>query len=255
MSVGEDLSRLVCGGQPLAGSTLGEILGHSQTMVTALASELESLRREALTHTTEPTRFALFGPFAGRSLLEVGLTAILGRLDPFRVLVLREMQMRPDYVPEKRSLVSIQWSGDILADKKVEDLWRIDRNIKDMTRALLGDYYEHLFWRKAFQVVLDGTSEDRGGDWMRELRRMEPDSFVSRMRQLTSSVYSSCSKGVHHEYVIPASGYYDVTTLSTILNDALKAVALLAFVANASADIHFQLPLADATECFERIQV
>jgi len=141
-------------------------------MVEVLANEVGSLRKEIVpsTHgTSGPTRFALFGPFAGRSLLEVALTAILGRLDPFRVLVVREMQMRPDYAPEKRSLVSIQWSGDIHTEKKVDDLWKIDRNIKDMTRALLGDYYEHLFWRKAFQELLDGVPADRGGDWMREL--------------------------------------------------------------------------------------
>ena len=143
--------------------------GHVHTaMVEVLANEVGSLRKEIVpsTHgTSGPTRFALFGPFACRSLLEVALTAILGRLDPFRVLVVREMQMRPDYAPEKRSLVSIQWSGDIHAEKKVDDLWKIDRNIKDMTRALLGDYYEHLFWRRPSRncwTVFPPTAEATG---------------------------------------------------------------------------------------------
>ena len=74
------------------------------------------------------------------------------------------------------------------------------------------------------------------------------------MRQQTGAIYSSCSKGVHHEYVIPARDYYDPATLSNLLNDGIQAVATLAFVANAGKDIHFQLPLGDAMTCFERIQ-
>src|SRR5205085_6566788 len=116
----------------------------------------------------------------------------------------------------------------IHAEKKVDDLWRTDRQVKDMTRALLGDYYEHLFWRKAFQALVDRVPENRGGEWMRDLRRILPESFVPRMRQQTSSIYSSCSKGIHHEFVIPATNYYDVTTLTNVLNDGIETVATLA---------------------------
>ena len=256
MSAAVDLGRLVCGAPP-PGCTLAEILDHLKTTLSTISKEIDSLQNEAGTavnETVAPTRFALFGPFLGRSLLEVALTAILGRLDPFRVLILREMQMRPDYAPEKRSLVSIQWLGDIHAEKKVEDLWRSDRHVKDMTRALLGDYYEQLFWRKAFQSLIDGVPENRGGEWMRELRRIPPDSFVPRMRQTTASIYSACSKGVHHEFVIPAAHYYDAATLASQLNDGLEVVATLALAANFSKDILFQLPLDEAIECFERIQ-
>jgi hypothetical protein len=245
-----DLGRLVCGAPP-PGCTLTEILDHLNTTLATISAEIESLQKDA----AEETRFALLGPFLGRSLLEVALTAILGRLDPFRVLILREMQMRPDYAPERRNLVSIQWFGDIHAEKKVDDIWRPDRNVKDMTRALLGDYYEQLFWRRAFQSLVDSVPEDRGGEWMRELRRIPPDSFVPRVRQKTASIYSSCSKGVHHEFVIPASRYYDAATLTSQLKDGLEAVATLALAANASKDILFQLPLNEAIECFEHVQV
>jgi hypothetical protein len=256
MSAAADLGRLACGAPP-PGCTLTEILDHLKTTLSAICTHVESFQKEAAETqgAAEPTRFALVGPYLGRSLLEVALTAILGRLDPFRVLILREMQMRPDYAAEKRSLVSIHWFGDIHADKKVDDLWRTDRQVKDMTRALLGDYYEQLFWRRAFQSLMDGVSEERGGEWMRDLRRIPPDAFIPRARQKTASVYSSCSKGVHHEFVIPASNYYDTATLSSQLDDAIEIAATLALVANASKDILFQLPLDEAVECFERVQV
>jgi hypothetical protein len=194
----------------------------------------------------------MFGPFLGRSLLEVAFTAILGRLDPFRVVILREMQLRPDYTPERRSQASIQWTGDIHAEKKVDDLWRADRSVKDMTRALFGDYYEQIFWRGAFQRLVDSVPEDRGGEWMRELRRITPEGILPRLRLESARIYSACSKGVHHEFLIPPSNFYDATTL---LKDATELVARVALVANASKDMLFQLPSQEAIECFERLQV
>jgi len=162
--------------------------------------------------------------------------------------------MRPEYAPERRSLASIQWSGDIQAEKKVEDPWRQDRSVKEMTRALFGDYYEHLFWRRAFQSLVDRVPEGRGGEWMRRLRLMTPDSFLPQWRLKSASIYSACSKGVHHEFVIPAANYYDAATLKDQLDGALEAVAFVAMAANASKDILFQLEIEEALACFEGLQ-
>jgi|GEM_PF-1022118 len=256
MEVSEALGRLVCG-EPEVGSALAEVLEHSRSMVIALATEVENLRRSTelgCPVSQEPTQIALLGPFFGRSLLELCLTALLGRFDPFRVLLLREMQMRPDYAPGKRNLASIQWAGDIHADRKIEDLWKADRSLKDMPRALLGDYYEHLFWQRAFRKLLDHVPDGRGGDWMLELRRLDADGFVPSMRRITSTLYSSCSKGVHHEFVIPLSGYYDPINIKSILDDGVKTISILAFVGNASLEIHSRLSIDDALACFEKIQ-
>lgn len=162
--------------------------------------------------------------------------------------------MRPDYSADKRSLASIQWSGDVHSEKKVEDLWRQDRSVKDMTRALLGDYYDHLFWRRAFQSLLDSVPDGRGGEWMRSLRLIEPEAFMARMRRQSAAVYSACSKGVHHEFVVPAASYYDPEMIREQWRSATEVISTAALAANASKDILFALPLDKAIECFERIQ-
>jgi hypothetical protein len=243
-----DLAQLVCGA-PEPGSTLTEILDHLAVTLASICKEMKSLQNEPI----DAQRLALVGPFLGRSLLEVSFTALLGRLDPFRVLVIREMQMRPDFSHEKRNLASIQWTGDIHSEKKVEDLWRQDRSVKDMTRALLGDYYEHLFWRRAFQSLVDLVPDARGGDWMRTLRLINPDSFIPRMKQQSASIYSTCSKAVHHEFVVPAASYYD-SQIKEQLRSAIELVSSVALTANASKDILFALPIESALTCFERIQ-
>ena len=118
----------------------------------------------------------------GRALLEVGLTAIIARLDPFRVLVLREMQLQPEFDVAIRRSTSVQWQGDIMSKpppKKDAKLWSPDLSINELTRALLGDYYEHVFWRPAFIRLLDRVSEGAGGNWMDNLRLMDSDGFTS----------------------------------------------------------------------------
>jgi hypothetical protein len=229
---------------------LSEILDHLGTTLTSICKEMANLRQEP----ADAERLALVGPFLGRSLLEVSFTALVGRLDPFRVLVIREMQMREDYSHEKRNLASIQWTGDILAEKRIDDLWRHDRGVKDMTRALLGDYYEHLFWRRAFQSLVDLVPEPRGGEWMRALRRMTPEAFVPYMRQKSASVYSACSKSVHHEFVVPAASYNDSEQIHEQLRSSVELVSQAALAANAIKDILFALPIDAAVDCFERIQ-
>lgn len=245
----EDLNRLICGAADQQ-SAVGEILTHLATTVVAICSEIDLLRSEA----AAANRLALVGPLLGRGLIEVAFTALIARVDPFRVLVVREMQLRPDYAIEKKNYSSIQWSGDVLAEGKVTDPWRPDRYVKDMTRALLGDYYDQLIWRRAFQRLYDEVPMERGGQWMKELRRIPAEAAVSSLRQRSSSVYSSCSKGIHHEFVIPASSYYDIATLNSLFDDAIGIVSILGLASNASRDVMFSLPLDDAITSFERVQ-
>ena len=185
----------------------------------------------------------------------MAFTTIIGRFDPFRVLVIREMQLRPEYSHDQKNFVSIQWRGDVHAEGAVKELWRSDRHVSEMTRALLGDYYDQLFWRPAFQRVIDDVGSERGGDWMRDLRRLMPSGFLPYIRQRSAAVYSSCSKGVHHEFVIPPSSYYDTATLNAMLDDAVEVIAALGLTANLSSDAMFPLSLDDAIACFERLQM
>src|SRR5665213_1555243 len=106
----DEFAKLVCG---VPGSTgaFAEIATHLHASLKRVVSEIIKLPTES------PDRIALYGPFLGRSVLELTYTTLVGRLDPFRLLVLREIQMRLPTtditILGERCLTAIQWSGDI----------------------------------------------------------------------------------------------------------------------------------------------
>jgi hypothetical protein len=128
------LSKLLCGDIVADGDGINEVLSHLSISIDNVVEEL--MRLESLS----PNQISLFAPFLGRSILELGCTAIIARLDPFRVLVLRKYQQQPTYQINKPNKSSIRWQGDILADA-VNDPWA-DKSLQNPTRALLGDYYK-----------------------------------------------------------------------------------------------------------------
>ena len=123
-----------------------------------------------------------------------------------------------------------------------------------MTRALLGDYQDILFWRRAFESLMDSVPEERGGEWMRSLRRVRAESFVPRMRQQSAALYSACSKGVHHEFVVAAREVNDPDSVKALLRESIEVAAVLGIVANASPDMYFRIDSNEALACFETLQ-
>src|SRR5438105_3226070 len=128
------LTRLACGEPPVA-SELAEILTHIGSTLDEFIEQARKLSGQ------DDVTLTLIGPFIGRSLLELYVPRIIARIDPFRVLVLREMQRQPDYNLGVRRASSIQWQGDILAAKApTPPIWA-DRKLEDMSRAILSDYH------------------------------------------------------------------------------------------------------------------
>src|SRR2546427_9259290 len=104
----QDLSILVCG-RTSPGPEFAEVMRHLRRSINYMLSQLLWLRRQ------NDRRTAALGPFLGRSLLELTVTALLGRLDPFRLLVVREMQLQSDSDPGVRWSAAVQWAGDVIA--------------------------------------------------------------------------------------------------------------------------------------------
>ena len=243
------LGRLL-GGEWASASDLGTIVGYLADTLTGLIGQVTKL------NFADPADadVAILGPYLARGILEVGFAMLLARLDPFRVLVLRRIQQSPDYEIELRSNCALQWRGDFLADERVEQLWKSVRKPKDMTRALLGDYHDHVFWRPSFVSLLDGAPDGRGGEWLSALRLISPDSFAAQMRSRAERAYTACSKGVHHEFVIPLSSYYDAQQMLDLLTEVVEVSATLGLVINCGVHIPFCLAKEQALAHFETIQ-
>ena len=150
--------RILTCGNPEDGTDLSQILLHLGNTLDVFMGHLRKLSdADDNTHT-------FFGPFIGRSLLELSFTALIARLDPFRVLVLREMHAASRTLRWcARRQASIQWQGDVLA-KEVpkKPLWG-DKRFEEISRVLLADYFGHLFWNAALTRLLDQLNVFPGG--------------------------------------------------------------------------------------------
>lgn len=213
------LSKLLCGDIVADGDGINEVLSHLSASIDNIVEELMQL--ESL----NTNQISLFAPFLGRSILELGCTAIIARLDPFRVLVLRKYQQQSTYQIDKPNKSSIRWQGDVFAEG-VKDLWS-ENSLKNPTRALLGDYYKTLIWEENFDKLLNAIKDIDGDQWISDLKRKPFSQFYNETSNEFSSVYSELSKGVHHEFVIPLSSAFDLVTIKLLIKKTIRNIATI----------------------------
>jgi hypothetical protein len=250
ISVSAALTGLVCG-NTTDSSALSSVLTHLRETIGEIQREFPQ------PFGVNETPHRLFCPFLARSILEVSAAAMIARIDPFRILTLREIQAQGAYDLGQKVGVSVQWTGDVLSkkNKKELDLWSIDQSPESMTRALLGDYHDIIFWRPAFLNFADACDQlQTPGSWTSELLSTEPESFIPKMRKLANSTYSNASKGVHHEFVVQRASYYDEMTLRTMCETSIKVISSLAVVANFCPYFAWRLDTSSALTAFERLQ-
>jgi hypothetical protein len=249
MSNLNDLATLICGGQAvddaLPTCEFSNILIHLRSVLETTLSELELLSNES------PQKIALYGPYLARSLLEVAITAIVGRLDPTRLLVVKRMQEHSNYDTSKPWNSSIRWQGDVVADGKDTDLWNPNVKYKDMTKALLGDYYVEIYWSAAFKRLSESTAN--GGDWLAELKGKTSRQFSGERRTSLAKLYSSLSKGVHSEYVVPLSSACDRATVSNQIGTVVQILSELGLLLNFLPHVAYKLSETDALTMFNKI--
>lgn len=241
----ESLATLLCGQKCESKCDINEILNHLHESICTICGEISKLPERDDRHLT------LYGPFLGRSLLELGATALIGRIDPFRVLILREAQKQPNYNIGKQHAASIRWQGDVV-DENVADLWN-DKSLKSPTRALLGVYQRH-FFRKVMDEVADKLSSSEGGNWSQKLTSMPPDSIPHYAMNEILRLYSSLSKGIHHELIVPVESLLDRDTIKTLLNETLQVMATVGLMTSFVPHVYNSAEERKLLECFNDSQ-
>ena len=240
----------------------GELNGSGRLVqsLTHLSSTLELLEGSLPLHSASTLHDRMVRPFLIRSMLEVGCTILIGRIDSFRLLSVAELQSQATYEPGTKFSAAMQWSGDILSSegRAPKDKWASTKRPEDMTRALLGDYVEELVVRPAFLALLDYLSQAPSGStvgpWTEALRNMEPTNLVPRLRADATRLYSTTSKGVHHEFVLSVANYYDAPTIEQLASDAVNLLGTLGLVVNFAEPALFRMPPERALEFYEEIQ-
>lgn len=209
--------RLVCGSDFDGNKEIDRILLHLQTSLNKVTRELVELQ------TMPDDKLGLYGPYLGRSILELSMTALIARMDPFKILLMKGKQEQPDYDLGKPHSSAIRWQGDVV-DKAVPNLWA-DNSLKDPTRAIFGAYQIHLVLTKSAELVIDEGSEGSMGEWYLQLSSTAASSAIEAIKSKINTMYSSLSKGIHHELLVPQESILDRDTVISILNETFYVVA------------------------------
>lgn len=196
------------------------ILCHLNSSIERVLNEIINLPEQ------EDSHISLYGPYLGRSLMELTATALIARLDPLRILVVKGNQGLSSYDLGKPQKASINWKDDFIADDNAGEIWT-DKSLKEPWRAIFGSYNLKLVLKPAWEKLNDIVTEDDIGDWYQFLTQ---EGVLTRTRNRMKSLYSTLSKGIHHEMVMPLESILDNNTVKTNLNEVVQLVATLSLI-------------------------
>ncbi len=169
-----------------------------------------------------------FGPYCGRTVLETACSIFIGRIDPYRLLLVKRHQEATDYDISVRHNISIQWSGDVISPEPPPSWKKLSH--KNIVRTLFSDdYMGEIYWKQAFADLLNDMQGESGSEWLEELCSRQPGSIAPYMRTEAGKLYSSLSKGVHQEYVVSPEDY-DRQTVRRLLKKTVALVAKMALI-------------------------
>lgn len=173
-----------------------------------------------------------FGAYCGRTLLESACILLIGRINPYRLLLLKRYQEQPAYELGKRHSISVEWKGDILPKTVVreEQLW--DKvNDKELTSPLLSDYMWDIYWVPAFRSLVDNM-EQEDSEILTNLKSIPIEGIRHSLRAEAETLYSSLSKGIHQEFVVPLSIVYDETMIKNLLERTIFLISKLSLLSH-----------------------
>lgn len=214
--------RLVCGTSFDTSIELDKILLHLEGSLKKVTNELIQVQG------LSDEKLGLYGPYLGRAILELSMTALIARIDPFKILLMKSKQEQADYDLGKPHSSSIRWQGDIV-DKAVNNLWD-DKSLKDPTRAIFGAYQVQLVLINSAELIIDEGSESSMGEWYTQLSSTTAASAIESIRSKINTAYSSLSKGIHHELLVPQESILDRDTVISILNETLYIVSSISLL-------------------------
>jgi len=195
-----------------------------------------------------------FGPFCARVLLENSCAALVGRLDPFRILYLSEFQTQPEYEQGKRARSAFSWSGDVIPeDKHGQALWSLDHDIPKINRALFSKYLEHIYWKPAVEEMLDYVSTLPPDPIFAEVLSIEADNYISESKGRGMQLYSTLSKGVHWEFFTSAL-LFDETTVKTAIRDTFLLISHLGLISHFIPTAYASFEPAKAVELYKNLR-
>ncbi|TKB46777.1 hypothetical protein FCL40_17120 [Ferrimonas sediminicola] len=221
--------RLLCGQEVTPSEETGDFDNDLDKIIAHLSSSIENICDElAMVLNSEDRKLSFYGPYLGRAMLELGMTCLVARIDPFRVLVMKGKQVQTNYDLGKPHSSSMKWQGDVV-DEDVNDLWS-DKSLKNPTRALLGRYQTELTLISAAEKMIDDLEESIVGEKYDLLTGRDAVGHIGEIKSKTNRCFSSFSKGIHQELLVPIDSLLDRDTVVGLLNDAFYVLSTLGLI-------------------------
>lgn len=217
----------------------------------------------------DKSALSLYGCFTARKLLEAGCVALLSQIDPSRLLILREFQMKGDYGLSERHPAAIDWKVDVISEKKTG--WKDAIGPDKFVRSLLGGHLAEIAWLDAISKIdtLPAGDSDKSS-WIQKLvteysARIEQateeavdgadlsartshanQATLSGFRSNVKSLFSLLSKGVHLEFIIDSRTLFDIPTVTENMRKSIKILTQLSFISHLMDCTNAPMEIAEA---------
>jgi len=243
-----NLSELLCGDF--------ENLGELSDILSLLGFTIDNFSERCFEFLKQegPENITTLGAYCGRTLLEASCIALIGRITPYRLLLLKRYQEQPNYELGIRHKISIEWRGDVLPKSSItkDQLWNKVED-KSLTSPLLSDYMWDIFWMPAFKYLLDDT-EDENYYSLIELKNIPLEAIGISLRKEAETLYSSLSKGIHQEFIIPHQVTHDVPTVKRLLRETVLLVIKLGLISHYIPIAVASIDRAKLLQCLAEIE-
>lgn len=238
----------------LCGSPTAEGLGKvALSQLSASLTNFSARTMQYLTATTSSEDITTFGPFCARVMLENGCAALVGRLDPFRILYLSEFQSRPEYVTGKRIKSAFTWGVDVIPEEKPPTaLWDADYELARISRSLLSSHVEHIYWRPAVDAMLD-CIEGNNAPELDDMRSVESSKYITELKGRFRQLYSQLSKGVHWEF-FSSNLQLDEVTVKILIRDTIVNTAGLGLISHFVPTAYASITPHEAVDAYIRLR-
>ncbi|VWC11139.1 hypothetical protein BLA6993_05347 [Burkholderia lata] len=244
------LNRIVVGDLANADSELQRVLSDLRLRLLRMEVASRTLRDKPENAHTVP----LYGPYLGRAYLETACTALLARLDPFRVLAAKRHQESSYYEYELRSKSGIQWSGDIVSPEKPStQMWAINTR-ENGCRSLFGPWTNEIIWIPAFERLGDAvTSFGAVHDWVSDLSNKQPERFCAEMKSTLEGLFSKFSKGVHSELLANQASVFDTVSIESDFRSVAQRLTCFSLLSHFSDHFLYRWSEQKAIDVANRI--
>lgn len=184
---------------------------------------------------TSPTLDARVFSSCSRLILEQSAAALLGRIDPIRMVSIVKGSASVDFKIGYRNASSFMWSKDVIPDTKPgSGFWTQESIGKGVYRALLDGHLADYIFASSHKELQDPlfeatVSKIQLPDWVIELQKFDRgEPVLAKLRILASEAYSTLSKGIHFEFFL---GKETTPDLKEIRSSTSKAITVIATAA------------------------